>query len=68
MKIFRKISYRRRFFRCYAMHSFRRALGSAVIGFLSGLIVGLQTGQIITVTIIIACLSALLSFLHQVFK
>gem|GEM_PF-2514021 len=58
---------RKRWFKLYAKRSLKKACQSALIGFLSGLIIGFQTRQIAAITLAIAVLTALLNFLQEVF-
>lgn len=66
-KLYVRAVKRRRFFTHYAKKSLKKAAASAFVGFVSALIVGLQTGQVVSVTIVIACLTAIANFIREVF-
>lgn len=62
-----KLVKKRRFFSLYAKKSLKKAAASAVLGFISALIVGLQAGQAFYIALAIACLTAIANFIREVF-
>lgn len=66
-KFYVRVVKRRRFFSLYAKRSLKKAAASALLGFISALIVGLQAGQAFYVALAIACLTGIANFIREVF-
>jgi len=67
-RFFVRVVRRKRFLGLYAKRSLKRALAYAFIGFASGLTIGLQAGQALSIALLIGLVSAVANFLHQLLK